>query len=306
MKETQKLGNTRLIAKEKIDNSLHLTSHSFAHLQVLNDLVHTHLRLSVHPVHKHDRHLPDRVVQLVRTHNHLHLEHVSLALHQLHYALEHLALEQTEAARQVAHARVQQRVRYEVRHARGQLPLEVPTIHTSSTNVTTASHHVVVALLLLLYHHRHVFRLFVIQHSRTHVMRQVRIHQKHKRATNQFQTIHVCTTQTQFTGTLQHTNLLLTKHSLQTIIALRTNTYLQLHCYIVRTIRRVVVNYDHFITIPSIPSTIPFIALPIRHCLVYHVHTQRQIFLLVVSNPLTLPIDAHVGNNTEYCGCEFI
>ena len=184
-------------------------------LEVLDDLVHAHLRLPVHPIHKHDRNLTDRVVHIVRANDDLHLENVASAFHVLHDVVERFSLVQTVATRQVAHARVEQEVSNEVCDARRELSLEVPAKHTAVGNIARASYHIIVTLLLLANEFWHVLGLQVTLGVETYVMRQVSIHNEHVIAMNQFHSIHVCTSQAQFTSTPKNLDFVLSKDSLR-------------------------------------------------------------------------------------------
>ena len=183
-------------------------------LEVLDNLVHSHLRLAVHSIHKHDRNFPDRVVHIVSTHDDLHLENISSALHVLHNVVERFPLVQTIATRQVAYARVEHEVSDKICNARSQFSLKVPTKNTACGNIARASYHIIVTLLLLANELGHVFRLKIIPDVSMNVMGQVSIHNKYVITMNQFHSIHICTSQAQFTSPLKNLDFVLSKDSL--------------------------------------------------------------------------------------------
>ena len=220
-------------------------------LEVLDDLVHSHLRFAVHSVHKHDRNFPDRVVHVVSTHDDLHLEDIASAFHVLHNVVEGFSLVQTIATRQVTHARVEHKVSDKICNARSQFSLKVPTKNTASGNIARTSYHIIVMLLLLANEFGHVFGLKIIPDVSRNVMGQVGIHNKHVITMNQFHSIHICTSQTQFTSTLKNLDFVLSKDSLYNKDKWILDGYLQFNSYFIGSIGTVILNNDDFVTIST-------------------------------------------------------
>ena len=140
-------------------------------LEVLNDLVHSHFRLAVHAIHKHNRNFANRVVHIVCANDDFHLENVASAFHTLHDIIKRFSLVQTVTTSQVANVRIEQDVSNEIRYARCEFSLEVPTKDTASRNIAGTSYHIIVMLFLLTNEFRHVFRLKLILDERINMMR---------------------------------------------------------------------------------------------------------------------------------------
>ncbi|KAL5357815.1 hypothetical protein BJX96DRAFT_163329 [Aspergillus floccosus] len=83
------------------------------------------------PIHKRDGALGNLEAHGLGPDHHLHLETVSLALRAMDDLLEHALLVQPEASSQVTHAGHQHDIGDKVGRARGELPEQIPPVHTA-------------------------------------------------------------------------------------------------------------------------------------------------------------------------------
>lgn len=86
------------------------------------------------------------------------------------------------------------------------------------------------------------------------MMREIGIHEEHKVAATELQSIHVSGAKAQFARTLQNLDLVLSKDTLEVITNTGCSSYLELKGSFVGAIGTVVFDNDHFVRVTTIYS----------------------------------------------------
>lgn len=157
-------------------------------LGILNNLITTKLALSIKTINERDGDLSDGASHSLRTHHKLHLETVSLALSASNSLLERSTLVQSEAAREVAHARAEDSIGEQVGATADELALEIPTKDTTISSVASTRDDIVVALGLESDHLR----------DELGVVGEVGVHDDNEVAGDELETVDIGCSETEF------------------------------------------------------------------------------------------------------------